>query len=94
MEILKAKNLKAYYLLDIGGKLHSVRAVDNINISIKEDEIYGIAGESGCGKSTLLKTLYGMVEPPLNVVDGKAYYRIDNEYKNIFSMNGSLESIR
>lgn len=94
MEILKAENLKAYYLLDIGGKLHSVRAVDNINVSIKEDEIYGIAGESGCGKSTLIKTLYGMVEPPLNVVDGKVYYRIDNEYKNIFSMNGSLESIR
>lgn len=94
MEILKAENLKAYYLLDIGGTLKSVRAVDGIDISIREDEIYGIAGESGCGKSTLIKTLYGMVEPPLNVIDGKVYYKLEEELKDIFSLNGELEKIR
>lgn len=94
MEILRAENLKAYYLLDIGGELKSVRAVDGVDINIKENEIYGIAGESGCGKSTLIKTLYGMVEPPLNVIDGKVYYKINGELKDVFSLNGELDKIR
>jgi len=94
MEILKAENLRAYYLLDIGGELKSVRAVDGVDITIKENEIYGIAGESGCGKSTLIKTLYGMVEPPLNVIEGRVYYKINGELKDIFSLNGELGKIR
>ncbi|MFN3699120.1 MAG: ABC transporter ATP-binding protein [Dictyoglomus sp.] len=94
MEILRAENLKAYYLLDVGGSLKSVRAVDGVNISIEEDEIYGIAGESGYGKSTLIKTLYGMVDPPLNVIDGRVYYRFDDELRNILSLNEDLEKIR
>mgnify|MGYP000880790445 CR=1 FL=1 len=94
MDILRAEKLKAYYILGMGDKLYSVRAVDNVNLSIKENEIYGIAGESGCGKSTLIKTLYGMIDPPLNVIDGKVFYNINGEMKDIFSLNGDLENIK
>ena len=31
----------------------------------------GIAGESGCGKSTLLKTMYDLVDFPLEICGGK-----------------------
>ena len=74
--ILKTEALKAYYVLDLYGKQKIVQAVNEVDLDIKENEIYGIAGESGCGKTTLLKTLAAAIEPPLRVVSGKVIYRI------------------
>ncbi len=72
--ILRTENLKAYYLLDMRGGQKVVKAVNDVNLEIKENEVYGIAGESGCGKTTLLKTLYTAIDPPLRLVGGKIYY--------------------
>lgn len=33
------------------------KAIDNINLAIKKDEIVGLVGESGCGKTTLGRTI-------------------------------------
>jgi peptide/nickel transport system ATP-binding protein len=43
----------------------SIKAVNNVSIELKKNEVIGIAGESGCGKSTLIKILYGFLQPPL-----------------------------
>jgi peptide/nickel transport system ATP-binding protein len=77
--ILQTQALKAFYVLDVYGKQKIVQAVNEVDLDIQEDEIYGIAGESGCGKSTLLKTLAAAVEPPLRVVSGRVCYRIGGE---------------
>ena len=74
--ILQTQSLQAYYVLDVYGKQKVVKAVNDVDLSIQEDEIYGIAGESGCGKSTLLKALAAAVEPPLRVIGGRVCYRI------------------
>ena len=65
--MLKIDNLSASYKT-IGGNVHVVK---DCNFEIKENEIFGIAGESGCGKSTLLKTLYDIIEFPLEIDSGK-----------------------
>jgi peptide/nickel transport system ATP-binding protein len=67
-------NLRAYYITEAYGVHRTVKAVDNVSLAIRENEIYGIAGESGCGKSTLLKVLLGMVTPPLTIVGGSVAY--------------------
>lgn len=36
--------------------------LNNINITIKPGEIYGIIGQSGAGKSTLLRCINGLEE--------------------------------
>ena len=74
--ILRTEGLQAFYVLDVYGKQKIVKAVNDVNLAIRENEIYGIAGESGCGKSTLLKALVAAVEPPLRVMGGKVTYRI------------------
>ena len=65
--MLKIDHLSASYKT-LDGNIHVVKDVD---FEIFDNEIFGIAGESGCGKSTLLKTLYDIVEFPLEIDKGK-----------------------
>ena len=65
--MLKIDNLSASYKT-IDGNVHVVK---DVNFEIYDNEIFGIAGESGCGKSTLLKTLYDIIEFPLEIDKGK-----------------------
>ena len=85
--ILTTEGLKAFYVLDVYGKERIVRAVNDVNLSIREDEIYGIAGESGCGKSTLLRALAAAVDPPLRVMDGRVLYRIAGENVDVATLS-------
>ncbi len=71
--ILRTEQLKAFYVLDMQGAQKTVKAVNQIDLEIKENEIYAIAGESGCGKSTLLKALFNAIEPPLRLIGGKIF---------------------
>ncbi len=95
MGILKVENLKAYYMTDIYGTKRTVRAIDGISVEIKENEIFGIAGESSCGKTTFMKVLSGAVKPPLTVVGGKVLYDFGNGSLDILSLQkDELRKIR
>lgn len=85
--ILRTEHLKAFYLLEVQGKQKTVKAVNDIDLEIYENEIYGIAGESGCGKTTLLKTLFNELVPPLRLIDGKLYYRINSQETDVTTMS-------
>jgi ABC-type glutathione transport system ATPase component len=77
--VLRTEQLKAFYLLEMHGTQKIVKAVNDVDLTIYENEIYGIAGESGCGKTTLLKALFNDFVPPLRLISGKIYYRINWE---------------
>ena len=54
--VLEIKNLsKTYFTLS--GK---IKALENINLTVKEGEFIAIVGSSGCGKSNLLNILAGI----------------------------------
>lgn len=65
--MLKVDHLSTYYKT-LEGNTH---VLTDLNFEIKDNEIFGIAGESGCGKTTLLKVLYDIIESPLVVEKGK-----------------------
>ncbi|GHA34500.1 peptide ABC transporter ATP-binding protein [Devosia pacifica] len=77
--VLDVKGLKAYYLMKYFGISREVRAVDDITMSIRRNEIYGIAGESSSGKTSLIKVLAAAMRPPLEVVDGSVRYHFNGE---------------
>ena len=85
--ILRAENLKAFYVLDMHGTQKMVKAVNEVDLEVRENEVYGIAGESGCGKTTLLKALFGAIEPPLRLMGGKIYYCANGEEMDVTSLS-------
>ncbi len=48
-----------------------VRALDDISLAIRKNEIVGVVGENGAGKSTLMKILAGVYPPDR----GELYYK-------------------
>jgi peptide/nickel transport system ATP-binding protein len=66
--LLELKNLKQYYSLEtnfieqiLGKKSQTIKAVDDLNLTIWQGEILGLVGESGCGKSTLSRTILQLI---------------------------------
>jgi len=74
--ILTVKNLKKYFVTQQG----IVKAVNDIDFSVKEGETFGLVGESGSGKSTVAYSIVGLYKP----TGGEITYRnqdISNESK-------------
>lgn len=49
-----------------------VKALDNVNLKVKEGEIHGLIGENGAGKSTLMNVLSGIY--PYGTYEGKIIF--------------------
>ena len=62
MNIIELKNVSKEY--------SGVTVLDNINLSIKQNEFLTLLGPSGCGKTTTLRILGGFEEPS----QGKVYF--------------------
>ena len=84
--VLRTEGLKTFYVLDVYGTQKVVKAVNDVSLEIKENEVYGIAGESGCGKTTLLKALYAAMEPPLRLIEGKVYYHLFSDDIDVYAL--------
>lgn len=74
MSVLKTVNLKKYY----GKGASLVKALDGVNLEVKQGEFVAIVGTSGSGKSTLLHMMGGLDR----ATEGKVYI---NDH-DIFSM--------
>ena len=79
----------AIKFIDIKKAFNKKVVFENVNLEIKQKEIFGIIGMSGSGKTTLLNTLIGFYTPDAG--DILFYSKIDNEYKSVFN---SLPEVR
>ena len=70
--LLEVKNLTTSFKI----KKKWVNAVENVNFSVKQGEIFGIVGESGCGKSvTALSILKLISSPTFRMDDGTILFK-------------------
>jgi oligopeptide/dipeptide ABC transporter ATP-binding protein len=72
--ILEIKSLKKWFPITAGlvGRTKGyVKAVDGVDLNIKEGETFGLVGESGSGKTTLGRCILRLIEP----TSGEMIYR-------------------
>ncbi len=64
-DFLQITGLKTHFPVESGlvfrKVVGTVKAVDGVNLNLKQGEILGLVGESGCGKSTLGRTILQLI---------------------------------
>ena len=73
MALIDAKNLKKSF--------GTIKAVDNISLSLELGEVVGFLGPNGAGKSTTMKLLTGFLEPDSGSVNIKGIDLINESTK-------------
>ena len=69
--LLDVRNLSVDFLSANGAP---VRALDNVNLTLHEGELFGVVGESGCGKSTLMLSLMRLLPAAGRIVSGQVNF--------------------
>ena len=88
MEILDIKNLG----ISFGG----LKAVDGLNMKIKEGQLYGLIGPNGAGKTTVFNMLTGVYQPTEGTFyfDGKEVKNADPVKINRLGIARTFQNIR
>lgn len=80
--ILEVKNVKKYFPIQnnvlFNNNTDYVKAVDDVSLSIRKGETFGLVGESGCGKSTLSRLITRLIEPDEGeiIFDGQDFMKL------------------
>jgi len=92
--LVETRKLKTHFPI-LGGILSrpigSVKAVDEVSITIGQGEWMGLVGESGCGKTTLGKTVLHLLKPTA----GHVYFNAPSDIKDeIERLEESKDDVR
>jgi peptide/nickel transport system ATP-binding protein len=91
--ILEIKDLTVHFPINIG----TVRAVEGVDLELRQGEVMGLVGESGCGKSTLGFSILRLLRPPGRIVSGQIIYHgqdiVTMGEKEILALRGNQISM-
>ncbi|WP_274361597.1 ABC transporter ATP-binding protein [Paenibacillus thermotolerans] len=75
-------------LNDVVKRYDTTMAVDHMNLSIEEGEIFGLLGPNGAGKSTVIRLISGLLRPDSGevLVDGLSVVKHPREVKRIIGV--------
>ena len=80
---LKVENLNKTYSKN---SLQSIKALNNLNLEVKEGEIFGLLGPNGAGKTTFLNILAGTVVKDCGNVYFWGFVTEKSHFSNIWSI--------
>ena len=75
--LLKISGLKTYFYTDDG----TVKAVDGVDVELREGEIVGIVGESGSGKSVTALSVMRLIGVPGKILGGEVLFSGQDLFK-------------
>jgi len=93
-DVLTVEDLRVYYVLDLFGVRREVRAVDGIDMTVRHNEIYGLAGESSSGKTSLIKSLAGAIRPPMRVMSGTVRFEFGGREIDVYKEPEAMRPAR
>jgi peptide/nickel transport system ATP-binding protein len=93
-DTLTVDRLKAYYINEHYGIEREIRAVDDISLVVRRNEIYGLAGESSSGKTSLIKALAGAIRPPMRIVGGSVTFDFGGERVDVYRQPDRMRAAR
>jgi peptide/nickel transport system ATP-binding protein len=72
-----------------------VKAVNNVNFDLHENEVVGIVGETGSGKSVTVRSIIRLIHKPGKIVSGEVIYRGRGKEEDILKLSDDeMTSIR
>lgn len=71
---------------NVSKSFDDIKAVDDISLQIKDNEVFGLIGTNGAGKSTFLRMMAGVLKPDEGVIeiDGIPVYENEEAKKSFF----------
>jgi ABC-type dipeptide/oligopeptide/nickel transport system ATPase subunit len=91
--LLLIRNLSNYYInrkYGFLGKKEIKPVLNNINMDIKNGEIFGLTGKSGCGKTTLAHCILGLIDYSGDIfIEGEKHEISRRKVQMVFQEPGS-----
>jgi oligopeptide transport system ATP-binding protein len=94
--LLEVKGIKKYFVKRkgiFGGKVSTLKAVDNVSFKIGRGKTMGLVGESGCGKTTTGRTIIKLYEPTGGQIIYKGKDISGYNYKQMLPLRRSMQII-
>ena len=81
---------------DLGISFGGLKAVENVNLKIKKNEIYGLIGPNGAGKTTVFNMLTGVYQPTFGTfyLNGEELKGLSQERINHKGIARTFQNIR
>jgi ABC-type dipeptide/oligopeptide/nickel transport system ATPase subunit len=91
--VLSIRNVSNAYVsrkFGLLGKKEVKPVLNNINLELRSDEIFGLTGKSGCGKTTLARCIMGLADYEGEILlDGEEHQITSRKVQMVFQEPGS-----